>query len=67
MRERASFLTVFALNQTKDEDGVQTYNLRVCSVKYSDGYDRRFCFEVISPNRYVNIGTIFCVCTHSCY
>ncbi|ORE18488.1 ankyrin [Rhizopus microsporus] len=37
--------------KTKDEDGVQTYNLRVCSVKYSDSYDRRFCFEVISPNR----------------
>ncbi|ORE11849.1 ArfGap-domain-containing protein [Rhizopus microsporus var. microsporus] len=37
--------------KTKDEDGTQTYNLRVCSVKYSDSYDRRFCFEVISPNR----------------
>ncbi|KAI8382451.1 hypothetical protein BD560DRAFT_386641 [Blakeslea trispora] len=36
---------------TKEEDGTHVYNLRVCSVKLTDGYDRRFCFEVISPNR----------------
>ncbi|CAO3655098.1 unnamed protein product [Mucor hiemalis] len=36
---------------SKDEDGSNTYNLRVCSVKLTDSYDRRFCFEVISPNR----------------
>ncbi|KAG1452255.1 hypothetical protein G6F56_007867 [Rhizopus delemar] len=35
----------------KDEDGTQMCNLRVCSVKLTDGYDRRFCFEVISPNK----------------
>ncbi|KAG0750387.1 hypothetical protein G6F62_002301 [Rhizopus arrhizus] len=37
--------------KTKDEDGTQACNLRVCSVKLTDSYDRRFCFEVISPNR----------------
>ncbi|KAI8647773.1 hypothetical protein BD408DRAFT_938 [Parasitella parasitica] len=36
---------------TKDDDGNNICNLRVCSVKLTDNYDRRFCFEVISPNR----------------
>ncbi|KAI8976987.1 hypothetical protein BDB01DRAFT_802335 [Pilobolus umbonatus] len=36
---------------SKDEDGTTTNNLRVCSVKLTDSYDRRFCFELISPNR----------------
>ncbi|KAL0138179.1 hypothetical protein V8B55DRAFT_1535746 [Mucor lusitanicus] len=38
---------------TKDDDGNNVYNLRVCSVKLTDNYDRRFCFEVISPNRVI--------------
>ncbi|KAI9499234.1 hypothetical protein BDB00DRAFT_795963 [Zychaea mexicana] len=37
--------------QPKDDDLPTSYNLRVCSVKLTDGYDRRFCFEVISPSR----------------
>ncbi|KAI9269470.1 hypothetical protein EDC94DRAFT_598988 [Helicostylum pulchrum] len=36
---------------SKDDDGSNVYNLRVCSVKPTDSYDRRFCFELISPNR----------------
>ncbi|CEP10078.1 hypothetical protein [Parasitella parasitica] len=36
---------------TKEDDGNNVYNLRVCSVKLTDNYDRRFCFEVISPSR----------------
>ncbi|KAI8094870.1 uncharacterized protein B0P05DRAFT_166098 [Gilbertella persicaria] len=36
---------------SKEEEGTHVYNLRVCSVKLTEGYDRRFCFEVISPNR----------------
>ncbi|KAI8977531.1 hypothetical protein BDF20DRAFT_836322 [Mycotypha africana] len=36
---------------SKEEDGVASINLRVCSVRISDHHDRRFCFEVISPNR----------------
>ncbi|KAJ8659588.1 hypothetical protein O0I10_004566 [Lichtheimia ornata] len=35
----------------KDDDLPSSYNLRVCSVKLTDSYDRRFCFEVISPSR----------------
>ncbi|CAO3639358.1 unnamed protein product [Mucor fragilis] len=40
-------------SSTKDDDGNNVYNLRVCSVKLTDNYDRRFCFEVISPNRII--------------
>ncbi|KAG2190738.1 hypothetical protein INT46_007931 [Mucor plumbeus] len=36
---------------SKDDEGNNVYNLRVCSVKLTDNYDRRFCFEVISPSR----------------
>ncbi|KAG0184328.1 Arf-GAP with coiled-coil, ANK repeat and PH domain-containing protein 2 [Apophysomyces sp. BC1034] len=35
----------------REEDQSLAYNLRVCSVKLCDGYDRRFTFEVISPMR----------------
>ncbi|ORZ23214.1 hypothetical protein BCR42DRAFT_404267 [Absidia repens] len=38
---------------SKEDDQQHTYNLRVCSVKTSDSYDRRFCFELISPMRVV--------------
>ncbi|KAI9480846.1 MAG: hypothetical protein EXX96DRAFT_564407 [Benjaminiella poitrasii] len=38
-------------SSSKDDDGSQVYNLRVCSVKLTDSYDRRFCFELISPNK----------------
>ncbi|KAI8098860.1 uncharacterized protein BX664DRAFT_254931, partial [Halteromyces radiatus] len=38
---------------SREEDQPQTYNLRVCSVKTSDNYDRRFCFELISPMRVI--------------
>ncbi|KAG1463467.1 hypothetical protein G6F46_001913 [Rhizopus delemar] len=44
-------ISVFRNQKTKDEDGAQACNLRVCSVKLTDSYDRRFCFEVISPTR----------------
>ncbi|KAI9278657.1 hypothetical protein BDA99DRAFT_600287 [Phascolomyces articulosus] len=37
--------------QPKDDELSTTYNLRVCSVKLTDSYDRRFCFEVISPSK----------------
>ncbi|KAI8140342.1 hypothetical protein BJV82DRAFT_623559 [Fennellomyces sp. T-0311] len=39
--------------QPKDDDLPTSYNLRVCSVKLTDSYDRRFCFEVISPSRII--------------
>ncbi|ORX44005.1 ArfGap-domain-containing protein [Hesseltinella vesiculosa] len=39
--------------KAKDDDQPQSYNLRVCSVKTSDSYDRRFCFELISPMRII--------------
>ncbi|KAI8072662.1 hypothetical protein BC940DRAFT_121563 [Gongronella butleri] len=39
--------------KSKDEDQPVSYNLRVCSVKTSDSYDRRFCFELISPMRVI--------------
>ncbi|KAI7899498.1 uncharacterized protein BX663DRAFT_521103 [Cokeromyces recurvatus] len=38
-------------SSSKEDDGCQVYNLRVCSVKLADSYDRRFCFELISPNK----------------
>ncbi|KAI8885870.1 ArfGap-domain-containing protein [Backusella circina FSU 941] len=44
-------LVVTSRKMSKDEDATSSYNLRVCSVKLTDGYDRRFCFEVISPNK----------------
>ncbi|KAI8381358.1 uncharacterized protein BYT42DRAFT_566268 [Radiomyces spectabilis] len=34
---------------SKEDDAPQRYNLRVCSIRFTEGYDRRFCFEVISP------------------
>lgn len=39
----------------KDDDMPTTYNLRVCSVKLADNADRRFCFELISPNRILTL------------
>ncbi|KAF7732819.1 centaurin beta [Apophysomyces ossiformis] len=36
---------------TREEDQPLSYNLRLCSVKLCDSYDRRFTFEVISPMR----------------
>ncbi|CAO3695557.1 unnamed protein product [Rhizopus stolonifer] len=44
-------ISVSRNSKAKDEDGTQMCNLRVCSVKLTDSYDRRFCFEVISPNK----------------
>ncbi|KAI9013806.1 hypothetical protein CLU79DRAFT_768786 [Phycomyces nitens] len=38
---------------SKDDDQSASYNLRVCSIKLSDSYDRRFCFELISPQRII--------------
>ncbi|CAO3649885.1 unnamed protein product [Cunninghamella echinulata] len=45
--------TVRGQRPSKEEDMPQTYNLRVCSVKASDSYDRRFCFELISPMKII--------------
>ncbi|GAB5589535.1 hypothetical protein Unana1_04435 [Umbelopsis nana] len=35
----------------KEEDQPTSINLRVCSIRIADNYDRRFCFEIISPSR----------------
>ncbi|RUS17252.1 hypothetical protein BC937DRAFT_90211 [Endogone sp. FLAS-F59071] len=35
----------------KEEDQPNAINLRLCTIKPTDSYDRRFCFEVISPMR----------------
>ncbi|KAI8575403.1 hypothetical protein K450DRAFT_262065 [Umbelopsis ramanniana AG] len=35
----------------REEDQATSMNLRVCSIRVADGYDRRFCFEIISPSR----------------
>ncbi|KAL1914829.1 uncharacterized protein VTP21DRAFT_7921 [Calcarisporiella thermophila] len=36
---------------SKDEEQTAAVNLRLCNVKVADQADRRFCFEVISPQR----------------
>jgi hypothetical protein len=41
----------------REEDQATSINLRVCSIRVADGYDRRFCFEIISPSRY---GVVMC-------
>ncbi|KAI9276409.1 hypothetical protein BY458DRAFT_532766 [Sporodiniella umbellata] len=42
---------LISISRSMKEDNTQRWNLRVCSVKLTDGYDRRFCFEVISPTK----------------
>ncbi|KAH8552778.1 hypothetical protein BGW37DRAFT_271523 [Umbelopsis sp. PMI_123] len=36
---------------SREEDQPTSINLRVCSIRAADNYDRRFCFEIISPSR----------------
>ncbi|KAI7865133.1 hypothetical protein BDF14DRAFT_1827454 [Spinellus fusiger] len=38
---------------TKEEEQPSSYSLSVCSIKPCDAYDRRFCFELISPQKVV--------------
>ncbi|KAJ2955167.1 hypothetical protein NQZ79_g8792 [Umbelopsis isabellina] len=37
----------------RDEDQPTSINLRVCSIRIADNYDRRFTFEIISPSRVI--------------
>ena len=38
----------------KEEAPTVAVNLRLCTVKPGDPLERRFCFEVVSPTKYVS-------------
>jgi Arf-GAP with coiled-coil, ANK repeat and PH domain-containing protein len=45
--------------RSKDSLTIMEEDLRLCTVKPTYDIDRRFCFEVLSPARYVVINSSF--------
>ncbi len=61
-RSHLFYLNKLSVSLYQEQITVVVEDLRLCTVKPYSEQDRRFCFEVVSPSKWVSL----CVCTQIC-